>query len=357
MSDISKIDSNFNVASAIDEPDVKFYDINKAPFVVYGVFYEDGKFRRLPESVAKTVSNGVTHLHAKTAGGRVRFRTDSNYVAIHAELDCSAPSSHMTLTCAAGFDMYVREETEKYAGTFIPPRDIEDGYESVIHFNDSKMREITIHFPLFSDVRNLYIGLNENATVFEPTPYKLDKPVVFYGSSITQGGCASRPGNAYTNMLSLWYNVDHVNLGFAGNAKGEPEIADYVSKLDMSVFVYDYDYNARKVVGLQTTHEPMFQKVRQAHPDVPIIIMSRPKYYLTEVEKERLEVIRTTYRNAVESGDKNVYLIEGSELMELAGDIGNVDNCHPNDLGFFSMAKAVGKVLEKILEKLVGESK
>ena len=115
MNDISAIDSNFIVASTIEEPDVKFYDVNKAPFAVYGVFYQDGKFRRMPEDVANTVSNGVAKLHSRTAGGRVRFRTDSNYVAIHAELSGFGTSSHMTLTCAAGFDMYVREEGEKPA--------------------------------------------------------------------------------------------------------------------------------------------------------------------------------------------------------------------------------------------------
>jgi lysophospholipase L1-like esterase len=351
VSDISKIDSNFNVPATIQEAGLRFFDAMQPPFVIYGVFYANGKFRRMPEAVAKTVSNGVYNLHARTAGGRVRFRTDSNYVAIHAEMSSVGKMSHMPMSGSAGFDLYVREETERYMGTFTPPVDMDEGFESIIYFNSPQMREITINFPLYSEVSSLHIGVNEGAALCSPQPYDVQTPIVFYGSSITQGGCASRPGNAYTSIVSRRFHADYINLGFAGNAKAEPEIAEYVKQLDMSVFVYDYDYNARKVEYLRDTHEKMFRVVREANPDLPIILMSRPKFYLNEKEEMRLEIIKTTYRNAIESGDKNVYLIEGKKLMDLAGNEGTVDTCHPNDLGFYSMAKAVGDVLEKILDR------
>ena len=87
--------------------------------------------------------------------------------------------------------------------------------------------------------------------------------------------------------------------------------------------------------------------MREAHPNLPIVILSRPRVYLTDTEVERLEVIQATYNNALESGDKNVYMIKGSELMKLCGNDGTVDGCHPTDLGFFSMAKALGDAMEK----------
>ena len=351
MKHIAFVDSNFKVKTKLDKKDIKFYDVKNAPFEVSGVFFESGKFRRLPENVAKSVSDGVYALHTHTAGGRVRFRTDSSYVAIHTKMPDVGKMPHFALTGSAGFDLYVGNESQKYMNTFIPPYDISKGYESVIEFDSAVMRDITINFPLYSAVSELFIGLGEDATVLEPAPYRIDKPVVFYGSSITQGGCASRPGNSYESIVSRRLNADFVNLGFSGNAKGEKEIAEYIKSLEMSAFVYDYDYNAPTTEHLKETHENMFQIIRKANPELPVVILSRPKFTLNDEENERLEIIRATYQNAVGSGDKNVYLIDGKTLMNIAGDDGTVDGCHPNDMGFMSMAKAVGDILEKILCK------
>ena len=169
-----------------------------------------------------------------------------------------------------------------------------------------------------------------------------------YGSLITQGGCASRPGMSYQSIVSRKFNCDYINLGFSGNAKAEDEITDYIKNLEMSVFVLDYDHNAPTVEHLKNTHEKMFKAVRNAHPDIPVIMMSRPKHFLTEEEKERRKVVETTYNNAVASGDKNVYFIDGSLLTELCKDDGTVDNCHQTDFGFVSMANAVSRVMENL---------
>ena len=348
MNDITKVDRNFAVETHIDKEDIRFYDAQQTPFKIYGIYFEDGKFRRIPEAVANSIQSDIHLLHANTAGGRVRFRTDSSYVAIHMKTPRFYRLPHFPLTGTIGFDLYADGQFVK---TFVPPIAVEDGYESVIELGSSEMREITIHCPLYGDVSELYIGVSEKAGVFAPKAYATEKPIVYYGSSITQGGCASRPGNAYTNILSRRLNVDHINLGFSGKARGEAEMAEYIKDLDMTAFVYDYDHNAPDCEHLQNTHERMFQIIRQANPDLPIVMMSRPKYALTDEEIKRLEIIKTTYKNAKESGDKNVYFIEGPALMELAQNDGTVDGCHPNDLGFASMAKALGDVLEGILNK------
>lgn len=350
MNNIALIDSNFKVNTNLDERDIKFYDVSQPPFKIYGVYYDSEKYRRIPEYVAKSVNDGVYALHANTAGGRVRFKTDSPYVAINAKMPNIGKMSHFALTGSAGFDLYIGKEPEKYIASFIPPFEIQEGYESIVYFDSSEMREITINFPLYSEVAELYIGVSDNATLCTPEPYKLEKPIIYYGSSITQGGCASRPGNTYESIISRRLNADYVNLGFSGSARAEAEIAEYISQLDMSVFVYDYDHNAPTSEHLSRTHENMFKRIRKSNPDLPIILLSRPKICLTKEEMTRLEIIKTTYKNAVESGDRNVYLIDGRTLMEMAGDEGTVDNCHPNDLGFMSMAKALGDVLEKVLQ-------
>lgn len=343
--DISQIDQNFKVPTKLDKKDIRFRDVLEAPFFVHGVFWQDGKYRRIPEAVAQAVSPNVLALHANTAGGRVRFRTDSVYIAIHAEMPSIGKMPHFALTGSAGFDLYA---DGRYVKTFVPPFGITDGYESLIDLGEPKMREITIHFPLYSDVSRLYIGLQAQARVEEPKPYRVKTPMVYYGSSITQGGCASRPGNAYENTVSRWLDADHINLGFSGSAKAEDPMIEYVSGLGMSAFILDYDHNAPTVEHLERTHEKMFLAVRQKHPQIPVLIMSRPKYSLDGEEKLRLTIIRKTYDNAIARGDENVYFLDGPELMALAEDEGTVDNAHPNDLGFASMARAVAEKFKGI---------
>ena len=351
MGDFSAIDPNFKVETNIKQDDLRFHNVLQPPFQIHGVYYEDEKFRRMPESVAKATSGGVLRLHTNTAGGRIRFQTDSPYVAIHAKMSGVSRMSHFPLTGTAGFDMYAAWEgqPERYMGTFTPPKDMQDGYESILRFDSAKMREITVNMPLYSNVDELYVGLQEGAKMLPPKPYKYQKPIVYYGSSITQGGCASRAGNCYESFISRRLNTDYVNLGFSGNALGEQAIADYIAGLNMSVFVMDYDHNAPSVDRLQATHERMFLTVRKSHPDIPIVMLSRPKVYLTEGEVKRREVIRETYQNAKDRADENVYFLSGADLMADAGNDGSVDGVHPTDFGFASIARVLGDLLEKLL--------
>ena len=346
MNNISKFDKNFRVVEHINKDGFNFYNIDNEQFSIHGVFKENGRYHRMPESIAKTVSEGVYNINNNTAGGRVRFKTDSKRIAIIAKMSEVNKNPHNPLTATSGFDMYF---DDMFVGAFIPTLDITSGYESCLSFDNNEMKNVTINFSISSSLDELYIGIDEGAVLESPVPYKNIKPIVYYGSSITQGGCASRPGNIYQNFISRRFNCDYINLGFSGNAKAEDEIADYVADLDMSVFVYDYDHNAPTVEHLKNTHEKMFKAVRSKHPDLPIIMMSRPRYYIDSDVEQRLQVIKTTYDNAVAAGDKNVYLITGKELMAIAGHDGTVDFVHPNDLGFYSMAEALANVLKTII--------
>jgi len=346
LSNISKIDKNFVVDTSIEKEDICFFDITEKPFALYGVFKQSGKYRRMPEDIAKKVSEGVYSLHTNTTGGRVRFSTDSSYVAIKAQMDGMTHSSTFAFTGSTAFDIYI---DNVYYRTFIPPVDMEDGYESVVEFCDTTLREITINFPLYSNVINLFVGIKKNSLLKEPEPYAISEPVVFYGSSITQGGCASRPGMSYEAILSRNFDFNYINLGFSGGAKGELEMADYIKGLRMSAFVYDYDHNAPDVEHLKKTHEKMFKIIREAHQEMPIIIMSAPTWHPDDGWMKRREVVEKTYKNAVASGDKNVYFINGDKLMELCKKDGTVDLYHPTDFGFFSIASALSDVFAKIL--------
>ena len=352
MRKILETDSTFDLETKLGIDGIKFLDIENPIFKIYGVKQENGVYRRMPEAVARTVSEGVHSLHANCAGGRVRFKTDSRYIAINAQYVTVHKSPRFPLSGSAGFDMYITDEVdgkETYYDTFLPPLDFDDCYESVLSFKEKKTRQITINFPTFSSVKKLYIGLDEESYIEEAQDYKISTPIVYYGSSITQGCGVCRPGNIYQARISREFDADYVNLGFGGNCKGEQAMADYIKNLDMSVFVYDYDHNTPNVEHLENTHEKFFNIIRKAQPQLPIIMMSAPVFFPDSNWERRKAVIKKTYTNAVNNGDKNVYFIDGKDLMQFAENDGTVDNCHPNDLGFYSMAKVLSNVLGEVL--------
>jgi len=351
MMNISKIDKNFDVSDEISREGIAFYDIKCEPFSVHGVFYENGAYVRMPDSVAASVSDGVRILAKNTAGGRVRFITDSPYIAVKAVQKGRPDMSHMPATGQAGIDLYENINGEEiFSKTFIPESK-DGGFERIYDFSTSGEHNVTLNLPLYFNLCELYIGLKKGSSVKKAPDYSVKVPIVYYGSSITQGGCASRPGNSYQGFLSRWYDADYINLGFSGNAKGEDNMAEYIASLDMSCFVYDYDHNAPSARHLELTHEKFYKIIRAAHPDIPILFMSRPKIYLTEDEKLRSDIVYKTYRAALSRGE-NVYHIFSNELMELSGDEGTVDGCHPTDLGFFSMAKRIKLEFDKFIDKI-----
>lgn len=356
---IEDIDKNLRVETNLDLPEMKWLTPLDAPLSLYGIhaYTEDKGYIRMPLDVAEATSEGVGHLAAHTAGGRIRFRTDSSRIAVKVYLSSDQIMTHITAIGQAGLDVYTLQNGSYNYHSSIHPvtRKDENGlfsYEGLIR-NDGTMRSFTLNMPLYSDVRAIYLGFRPNAQIEKAEEYTISKPVLYYGSSITQGGCASRPGNAYQGVISRRFDCDFINLGFSGSARGEQTISDYLASLDPSVFVLDYDYNAPDPAHLRATHEPLFKNFRAAHPETPVIMVTCPDYRNTPDLVERREIIRTTYRNAVDAGDKNVYYIDGATLFE--GDFRDsctVDGCHPNDLGFYRMAKVIGDVMAPIMEKL-----
>lgn len=351
MQPLDSIDVNFKIKTNIQKHDICFYSVLQEPFSLHGLILENGQFRRMPEEIAKNINPGVYFLHSNTSGGRVRFQTNSQYIAIYAKMRNVGKMPHFPLTGSAGFDMYVgKGKSSEFISTFCPPIEITDGYESLFEFSNSETREITINFPLYSDVCELYIGLQQDASVASATSYAIQKPVVFYGSSITQGGCASRPGNAYPAILSRWFDFDFINLGFSGNAKGEQAMAEYIAGLDLSMFVLDYDHNAPTAEHLKNTHFNMYHIVRKAHPNIPIIMMSKVSMdRCLDNPNQRRETIIKTYRNAIDSGDKNVYFWDGNKEFAPYANYGTVEGCHPNDYGFYGMAESLSKLIKNIV--------
>ncbi len=334
-------------ATEVRTDGIVFYDCIQEPFSVYGLIHTLEGFVRMPQEVADrvaaNVNEGISFLNKCTAGGRVRFVTDSKEIAIRVSMRNLCKMVHFPLTGSVGLDMYA---DKRYIGTFFPPIDIEDGYEAKLGFEDIAEREITINLPLYGGVCKLEIGLCEGASLKKAKEYRKEKPIVYYGSSITQGGCASRPGNSYESIIARKINCNFVNLGFSGSAKGEKEVAEYIAGLDMTTFVMDYSYNAPNLEHLQKTHEPFFKIIRAKNPTLPIVIVSSPQSNLNDANRAFHKVIRQTYLNAVNDGDEYVAFVDGGKMFDIfGGDSCTVDNCHPNDMGFMCMAEAIGNAI------------
>lgn len=356
MTKIEEIDKNFK-SQAVNDDGLTYYNCMQKPFSLYGFSTpcESGVFSRLPLSFAecKDVSAGVRRLMFNTSGGRVRFRTDSKVIAIKAEIGEPRHMNHMPDTGSRGFDLYAapagKPEDAIFKKSMVSPENI---YNVSYEFDDCFLRDITINFPLYNDVKSLYIGLDKGCALTETMPYRIDNPVVFYGSSVTQGACASRPGVNYTALLSRWLDMDFINLGFSGNDRGEEALANYIASIKMSALVYGYGYNAPSVEHYEKTHYPFYEIIRKNNPDLPIIIMSVPICPILKI-KDKLDFYMKVRDVAIESFEKakkngdNVYFIDGLTLLE--NPESTVDATHPTDLGFFEMAEKIYPILKTIL--------
>ncbi len=348
--EIEKIDPNFSTFHPPVAENTLFYDVKKPPFRVYGLYdaTNQAPFLRMPRQTAENVSAGVSRLAYQTAGGRVRFATDAKEITVYARLNHISRFAHMPLSGSAGFDLYVETDgKERYLRSYIPSPAFENEYSICQDVGDKGMRYYTLNLPSYSGVDTLWIGVNKGATVLPGISYANELPIVYYGSSITQGACASRPGNAYTNIISRRLQLDHINLGFSGNGKGEPSIAEYMSELPMLAFVSDYDHNAPSPAHLEETHLSLYRTIRKKHPNIPYIILSKcdvDKKY--EDAMARRAIIQRTYETARSEGDKNVYFIDGATVYtDRYRENCTVDGCHPGDLGMALIADALEAIL------------
>ena len=354
---IQSIDKNFMTQSeSIDG--LKYYTLPCVPFDLYGVFYEEKtkRFVRLDSKIAEKTSKSVGELNPLTSGGRVRFATESGKISITVKYKDKTAFPHMTSIGTSGFVLTENiGDRSKYVYSFVVGHFSNDetvrnnGFTITKTLKGGKMRYYTLYFPLYNDVEELKLGFEENAKVDSGYKYKDVLPIVYYGSSITQGGCASRPDLMYPSLIEKFTNIDFINFGFSGSALGEETIIDYISKIDCSVFVCDYDFNAPNAEYLKPSILQLYKTYRKNKKDVPIVFISNPDYYWYANGKERFNAIKNTYDYAKSQGDDKVYLIHGKDFFGKEWGICTVDGVHPNDLGFYKMAKKINKVLDGIL--------
>ena len=339
---------------------IKFYSIFESPFVVDGLLNPSptNGFRRVPDSIADCMIDYVKEktLHTNTAGGRVRFCTDATSITIKANREPCEYKVDLNSILAYDFDLYRKSGDKFYYETnfhSLEPETIKGNMVETREIRDSGMREYILYFPCYGNVYSLEIGLPKEAKVEAPSGYNFEKPIVFAGSSITQGAAACRPGLAYVSRTCRNLNCDFINLGFAGSFQAEEEVMNYIASLPMCAFVYDYDHNAPDPEHLEKTHRHGYEIIRKAHPDIPIILTSKPTLYFScPQDVPRRITVQKTYHYGIENGDKNLYYVDGYSLLEGADrEECTSDGCHPNDLGMYRMSNVMTNILRYALNK------
>lgn len=319
-------------------------------FNVHGLpwFEEDRPvLRRLPERLKDTFRPAVWELAQCPAGGRILFKTDSCQVGLRAKVSDNAVMNHITRIGQSGFDIYV---DGFFMGSVSP--DAAGNIEAQWNIQKSpKLRDIVIHMPLYKPVELRQIGLDEGSAIKEHKPFAIKKPVVFYGTSITQGGCASTPGTTYQDFISRWLNVDFVNLGFSGNGHGDVEVARAIGEIECACIVVDHWAN----MGLNYRENlPLFVgELRKSHKLVPIIVIG-PFYYCRDDIDDSLHVEQRKageefVKKMNREGDQNIHFFDGRKMISKETSFGLVDGVHPNSLGFYLIAKGFTPFLKRVL--------
>jgi len=342
-------DKNLSVDKATFDSSVTFYDVTKPPFKLYGnCISAKNIFARMPENIAEKVSPGVAHRAAMSAGVRCRFSTNSRKIGIKARFLKTFVNVTQSALSAKGFDIYING---KYFTSLRPQPDCSDYYEQLADLGNEEEKDIVLYFPYFSVVDKVVLALDKEANVSEGKDYRHTLPIVFYGSSITQGFCVSRPGNIFSSMVSRNLNTDIINLGFSGVCRGEALMADYLTGIKKSALVCEYDHNEPDKDSLRQNHLNFYKHIREREKTTPIIFISSPnRSYKGQDMIERMKVVEATYKYAVENGDTNTYFINGQSLYpnEIREDC-SADSVHPNDLGSYMIAEKIYEKLKKFI--------
>jgi len=307
-------------------------------------------YARLPDRAKADVPPAVWHLSRNTTGLAVRFVTNSSQISAAWDNGGQFSMNHMAPTGVSGLDLYTKgEKGWKYLGTGRPVGSATS--QTLVSKRPDESSEYMLYLPLYHNITSLKIGIDTTATV-AAAPARKEKPIVFYGTSMTQGGCASRTGMCHVAILGRWLNNEVINLGFSGSGKGEPEVAALVAEIDARAFVIESlpNMNTEQV---QTRIEPMVNMIRAKHPEAPILLVENPLYGR---EMPQNEALRTAFENLKKAEVKKLWLLPGGDYQLLGeggreGDKenGTVDGVHPTDLGFVRMAEAYLPMMKKIL--------
>jgi hypothetical protein len=338
------------------EPELHWF--NTKELCVEGKGWADTRnyYDRLPAKAKGLVREAVWGLSEDSPGICIRFVTDARSISARWTLrKKKLAMTNMPASGVSGLDLYVRFKG-KWCWLGAARPDSVTNEKRLTTGMTNEMRECLLYLPLYNGIDQLEIGVPVGAKCELPSPRLTNtKQVVFYGTSIVQGGAASRPGMAYPAILCRRLDCTMINLGFSGNAVCEPEIAALLAELNPAVYMLDPLPNMSSEM-VQERMPGFIRKIREAHPQTPIILVENTEMGDAPVNPSRRggysrsnEILHTIYKKNVRDGDKKLFYIRGDKLLGTDGQ-GTVDRVHPSDLGFMRMADTMEPVLKRALK-------
>ena len=302
-------------------------------------------YDRLPVKAKETVRKPVWGLSHCSAGMQIRFATNAKHIKVRWTLTKSELAlPHMPATGVSGIDLYYRDKSGnlRFSGNGRPQH-----VSNTASFQLPPSKEYLLYLPLYNGVKLVEFGIPEGKTLSRLLPARLLRPIVFYGTSITQGGCASRPGMATTSIVSRKLGIPVINLGFSGNGQMEQELADLLCDLDPAVYVLDTIWNMSPEMVSKRV-EPFIKKLRKARPVTPILLVEDSS--IKNLPTPKGDILREIHAKLTAAGDVNLYLLSNIGMLGEDGEA-TVDGCHFSDLGMFRQASTFTKHLELIFKK------
>ncbi len=319
------------------------------------------RYARLPASFSEVSRAPLWNLGQNSTGLYVRFRTSSPTLWVRWKSAASFVMNHMTATGSRGVDLYVLDDGEwRFIAAGRPDTKAAVTERKIMSNMTTQMREYMLYLSLYDGVSELQIGSEEGCPVMkeEVSSPRTERPVVMYGTSITQGGCVSRPGMLYTSIMSRALDMEFINLGFSGNAFFDLEIARLMASVENpAAYVIAATENA-SVQQFEERGEAFFRIIRDAHPEVPVIFVQAVRYSYDILNQEdarimeaKMEACKKLYDSLKKAGEKRIYFTDPAATKPFADAESSVDGCHLTDLGAMRFAEVFLPVLKKALRK------
>jgi lysophospholipase L1-like esterase len=310
-------------------------------------------FDRFPSRAEKTVTSNVWNLSRHSAGMMVRFQTDATAIHIHYKLLLEKLAMpHMPATGVSGVDLYARDEHGTWRWVQVTRPESQEVKVELVSGLTAGFREYAAYLPLYNGVESLSIGVDPGSKFEAVTPRV--KPLVFYGTSITHGACASRPGMVHTAILGRRFDLPVVNLGFSGNGRMDQAVGEFLVEIDAAVYVIDCLPN----MNAQAVSEkcvPLVKQIRAAKPDTPIVLVEDRRNTNSWIQPARDKhhsdnhaALQQAYAVLQSESIAGLYYIGGDELYGTDSE-GATDGSHANDLGFMRQADVFEPILRAAL--------
>ena len=311
-------------------------------------------FDRFPASAEGRVTAAVWNLSRDSAGMLVRFKTDATVLwADYTLFKDRLAGANMTAIGASGLDLYARDPAGQWRWVGVTRPAAKTVRQEIIAGLAPGFREYALYLPLYNGIEKLSVGVAAGAR-FERLAPRTEKPVVFYGTSITHGASATRPGMVHTAILGRRLDLPVVNLGFSGNGRMDKEVGDFLVRLDAAVFVIDCLPNMN-AAAVREKCLPLVRQLRAAHPATPIVLVEDRRNTNSWILPARNQhhtdnhaALRECFEQLQQQGVTRLFYIRGDDLLGHDGE-GATDGSHPSDLGFMRQADIMEPVLRTAL--------